>query len=552
MGATLRFIDEGEATTDVALMVDRGSRLDLAGALSLPRGGGIDAATELLSRTAGLGMVTETYRGGAADLPRATVRAAVALQLPVALLDIGAAAGRLIAARPSGVTLEIDLAEAALAPVDAVERRRRADTVIAAIEAANRAAVTDQLGDLVDAPLRDRDVASDQLRAAATAGAVARIGEELASRGGVIETGSVLIVGGVAARRIADGTLSLATLAPVLPVGRTRVLLEPLGVLAALGGGTLTDERAVELLRAGAQELFLPAGDLLHIADAPVRVVTAIRSSSLGAGEALRLTLPVGSEMEIEIATDESAGAVRLHGGLAGAAIVVGVTAPRLAPLALPPRAPKIRPIAAPIELLPEAPGGGGDFIAARRLLGDEVTGRVLAFDSDPDSRGWEEARAAGILAIAQASPETVLRARAVGVRGLIVGSLSDGEIEALGGSLDRRIAAAVATLPFGLLVLGARRSMNGVAARILERLDGVEVRLSAAPAGLVANGRVVREASDAARDADVAIVGGQHAGRRAHWRGIADPCPGDPIAAVELDGALIGIPFGDLQRLRA
>ena len=170
----------------------------------------------------------------------------------------------------------------------------------------------------------------------------------------------------------------------------------------------------------------------------------------------------------------------------------------------------------------------------------------------DPDSRGWEAAREAGILAVAKASPETVLRARAVGVRGLIVGSLSDGEIEALSGSLERRIAAAVATLPFGLLVLAARSASSEGAAPLISQLDGADVGLSADPPGLVVRGTMVRDAGQGPRGADVAIVGGPYAGRRGYWRGLADPRPGDPIAAIEVEGAIIGLPLGEVQRLDA
>ena len=67
-----------------------------------------------------------------------------------------------------------------------------------------------------------------------------------------------------------------------------------------------------------------------------------------------------------------------------------------------------------------------------------------------------------------------------------------------------------------------------------------------------IARGRVVRDASDAPRGADVAIIGGQHAGRRGFWRGIVDLRPGDPIAAIELDGVITGMPLGEIQRLEA
>ena len=105
---------------------------------------------------------------------------------------------------------------------------------------------------------------------------------------------------------------------------------------------------------------------------------------------------------------------------------------------------------------------------------------------------------------------------------------------------------------PFGLLVLAARSAPGEGAAKLIERLDGAEVSFSAEPPGLVARGRVVRDASDAPRGVDVAIVGGQHVGRRGYWRGIADQRPGDPLAAIELDGVIVGLPLGDVQRLDA
>jgi len=213
-------------------------------------------------------------------------------------------------------------------------------------------------------------------------------------------------------------------------------------------------------------------------------------------------------------------------------------------------RQPAARSVAGSVRLLPAVPPPDR-FILGRSLIGDAVAGRVVAFDAEPDSQGWEAARTAGILAVFAASPETVLRARAVGVRGIIVRSLSDGEREALAASLERRIAAAVATEPFGLLVLDGRRpAPQGIDLRLL---DGIDVVLSGEPAGVAfPAGRLPTGASDAPGDADVAIVGGPHEGRLGAWLGLDVTSGTHPLARVRLGAEEHQIPLGDLRRLVA
>ena len=73
------------------------------------------------------------------------------------------------------------------------------------------------------------------------------------------------------------------------------------------------------------------------------------------------------------------------------------------------------------------------------------------------------------LLALVAVSPETVLRARAVGIRGVVVGSLSDGEREALSASIDRRVAAGVAASIYGSRVTASictRASSTGICVR--------------------------------------------------------------------------------------
>lgn len=553
---SLLLVDQGAATTNVTLFAGA-SILRLIGGMTIPHGGSPEAVGELLA--AAIPVATNTnrarhhavYYGGSADLPRAALRISSAFHLPVVVIDIGAAAGRFAAATPGRLGTAIELDAAALSPRQATERRRRTDFVIASVGGTSRARIADQLGDLSDAPLRDRSPEADRTRTAATAGAISRLGEELRLRGEAIEQGSLIVVTGFAARMIAEGLLSLESLAPILPIGRSRVLLDPFATAGALGSIDLAEGLATQLICDPRGDLLLPGGDLLCLDGGGVEVSVDGRATMLGDDEALHLPIGIGEVAHVELRRGDTFVEAHLSGGVGGAAIVVGAPPPRVALHPLPSESARFEPISAPIQLLPAAPGGR-DLIAGRRLLGDAVTGNVVSLMGDPDSRGWEAARAAGILAVANASPETVLRARAVGVRGLIVGSLSDGEIEALSGSLDRRIAAAVATLPFGLLVLAARSAPGEGAAKLIERLDGAEVSFSAEPPGLVARGRVVRDASDAPRGVDVAIVGGQHVGRRGYWRGIADQRSGDPIAAIEFDGVIVGLPLGDVQRLDA
>ena len=132
------------------------------------------------------------------------------------------------------------------------------------------------------------------------------------------------------------------------------------------------------------------------------------------------------------------------------------------------------------------------------------------------------------------------------------MGSLSDGEREALSASIDRRIAAGVALAPFGLLILGGRRESDGWAAELgkaLQTLNGSDVRLERHPAGLTAS--ATRRGGERL-DVDTVVIGGPLAGSYGTWRGLADAQSSDPQGAVEINGDLVALSIGDLQRLTA
>jgi hypothetical protein len=132
------------------------------------------------------------------------------------------------------------------------------------------------------------------------------------------------------------------------------------------------------------------------------------------------------------------------------------------------------------------------------------------------------------------------------------VGSLSDGEREALSASIDRRVAAGVALAPFGLLILGGRSQSDEWAVELgeaLQALNGSDVRLERHPAGLTAS--AARRGGERL-NVDTVVIGGPLAGSYGTWRGLADAQPSDPQGALEINGDLVVLPIGDLQRLTA
>jgi hypothetical protein len=340
-------------------------------------------------------------------------------------------------------------------------------------------------------------------------------------------------------------------------------LLEPYGIFAALGDQSLGDERAGALIGSLMHELLIPGGDLFTFDDgdadlATVQVVSG--THSMLRGSVLPLTLRSGESTPVEISVSGLQVRIEMHGGFSRSALIFGdaqlnlSAQPHGALSTATAAAAAAAPIPAPIQLLP-AGGERAGLRSARLLLGDAVEGSVHFSETEPDADGWEAARDAGILAIIHASPETVLRARAVGVRGVLVCGLSDGERDALAASLERRIAAAVATEPFGLLIMTPRRmseASRSTATELLRSLHGGRVALSAEPIGILIQEDVTQRHGSTGRVGDVLVIGGTYEGSIGVWEGLADPRADDPLGAVRIDGVLRAIPLGDLQRLTA
>ena len=528
----------------------------LLSSITLPTGAKSSAVEEMLQSAAGAeasGGISTSLRGDPSSLGRAASCCAEALGVPVVVLDIAHDAGRVAWAAPGVAGELVTITEAALIPSDASERRRRCDAVLRLTGERDRAGVADRLGDIADRPASGRDEVGDQLRTASCIDALRSVSEHWVDRDPSL-VGAVFIVTGQLATQLSSGAVPLVALSPLVPLGRTTVLLDLAGVLAALGTEQLNETTGAELARATAVQLLVPAGDLLVVADHPgvaVLVRAGGEEHALQSNEALEFDVSAEEAAEVEVEVEGRTVSTSLRGGLAGICVVRGTPPMEVTQTPGFARPARVLPIAAPLELLPRSASATGG-LGGRLLLGDEVEGRLYFSAAEPDSRGWAAAHEAGILAVVSVSPETVLRARAVGIRGLVVGSLSDGEREALSASIDRRIAAGVAPAPFGLLILGGRRESDEWAAELgkaLAALHGSGVRLERHPAGLTtsaARGTTERPG------VDTVVIGGPRAGSYGTWRGLADALPSDPQGAVEISGDLVVLPLGDLQRLTA
>ncbi len=532
----------------------------LLSSVTLPTGADGNAVEKMLQSAAGAdqgGAISTSLRGDPSSLGRAAGRCAEALGVPVRILDVAHDAGRIAWSTPGVVGEMRSIAEGALIPTDAVERRRRCDAVLRSIGDRDRAAVADRLGDIADRPMSGRDVAGDQIRAAACIDAIESIAERLDDQGKSVNA-EVLIVTGQLASYLSLGAVPLVALSPLVALGRTTVLLDCAGVLAALGTEQLNEATGADLARATAEQLLAPAGDLLVVADHPGAVVlirAGAEEHALPSDDVLEFDVKAGETADIEVETEGHLVRASLRGGSAGICVVRGAPPVDVMPAAM--HTPvsstpsRVLPIDAPLALLPRSASATGG-LGGRLLLGDEVEGRLHFSASEPDSRGWAAAHEAGILAVVSVSPETVLRARAVGIRGLVVGSLSDGEREALSASIDRRVAAGVAPAPFGLLILGGRRESDEWAAELgkaLHALHESDVRLERHPAGLTT---AAAQRGGERLVVDTVVIGGPLAGSYGTWRGLAELQPSDPQGAVEINGDLVALPLGDLQRLTA
>jgi len=200
-----------------------------------------------------------------------------------------------------------------------------------------------------------------------------------------------------------------------------------------------------------------------------------------------------------------------------------------------------------------------GRALRAAFAAGSAARGRLeLATDPFGELRpgGIDVGRAGSILVVgSRIDAEALTRARAMGVRGIVVATLPGKELRDFQASERRQRAALHAIPPFGVLVLeGAiRRPIPGPVTALLERFAGQEVALLVDPPALVFEGE--DPASVEIDRAWVRIRSGPNAGAEGRLLGPAGLrrfAAGVQLEAafVELEGEPpLAVPLGDLER---
>ena len=191
--------------------------------------------------------------------------------------------------------------------------------------------------------------------------------------------------------------------------------------------------------------------------------------------------------------------------------------------------------------------------------LGGPTHGRLRLLgggDADVRASSLDVGMAGAILVVgSRLDAETLTRARAMGVRGIIVAGLASKERRDFLGSERRQRAALHRLPPFAVLVLeGAlRRPLAGPMMDVLGALIGQEVAIVQDPPALVFDTpgvEVPRPATDRVR-----VRSGDLAGREGTWLGALGPrrfAGGVHLEAGAVrfgDGRTQAIPIGDLER---
>lgn len=150
---------------------------------------------------------------------------------------------------------------------------------------------------------------------------------------------------------------------------------------------------------------------------------------------------------------------------------------------------------------------------------------------------------------------ETLTRARAMGVRGIIVAGLASKERRDFLASENRQRAALHRLPPFAVLVLegAVRRPLAGPVMDILEALEGHDVALVADPPMLVFEEPELEVPTP--QPDRVRIRAGQLMGREGTWAGLVGQrrfAGGVHLEAGTVrfdDGSIVAVPIGDLER---
>lgn len=192
--------------------------------------------------------------------------------------------------------------------------------------------------------------------------------------------------------------------------------------------------------------------------------------------------------------------------------------------------------------------------------LGDPTRGRLeIATDRDGElvPRSLDVGSAGAILVVgARIDAEALTRARAMGIRGVVVATLPGKDRRDYLASEARQRAALHRLPPFGVLVLhgSGRRPIGEAEMDLLERLAGRDVAIVGDPPALLFDPEGLAAAAEA--PGTVIVRSGPYAGRRGRWAGIAGQRRFPGATHLEAgfvsfgDDPPLALPLADLERL--
>ncbi|HET7168379.1 MAG TPA: hypothetical protein VFI69_04185 [Candidatus Limnocylindrales bacterium] len=200
-----------------------------------------------------------------------------------------------------------------------------------------------------------------------------------------------------------------------------------------------------------------------------------------------------------------------------------------------------------------------GRALAGIVALGSPTRGRlhIAAWvDGELRSSALDVGLAGNILVVgSRIDAETLTRARAMGVRGIVVAGLASKERRDFVASERRQRAALHRLPPFAVLVLegAVRRPLPSSVMAILEALEGQQVAIVTDPPRLVFDVPEL-DLPDPAPER-VRLRAGPMSGREGTWAGLVGPrrfTGGVHLEAAAVrfdDGSTIAVPLGDLER---
>jgi hypothetical protein len=199
-----------------------------------------------------------------------------------------------------------------------------------------------------------------------------------------------------------------------------------------------------------------------------------------------------------------------------------------------------------------------GVAIEGVQAIGAPARGRLdVASVGEADGRAaLDVGRAGAILVVSgRVDAETLTRARAMGIRGIVVGALTAKDLRDFAASEARQRASLHRLPPFAVLVLdGAiRRSVASPIRAALAALAGRDVAIAGDPPQLLFDPtgvRLPRPPADLVR-----VRQGPWGGREGRWAGPAGPRRFRGGVLLEAafvrfeDGLPVALPVGDLER---